>query len=214
MWGCYRTNISHAAITNLNSVLVKYLMKKIISWKMLFYQFWTFGMVVQQSLARLFNSHWHNSSIVAGKILQQSLARFFNSGWHNSSIFTGAIVQQSLARLFNSRWHDIQQSLAWLFNSHWHDYSTVAAMTLQQSLAQLFNSHWHNSSTVTGTILQPLLAQFFNSGRQDFFFFLCWQNSSTVMFTVEELCHVPGMRHMIPPIFILQTLKFTNVLSR
>ena len=124
-----------------------------------------------ERLAWLFNSHWHNSSIVAGKILQQSLARFFNSGWHNSSIVTGAIVQQSLARLFNSRWHDIQQSLAWLFNSHWHDYSTVAAMTLQQSLARLFNSQWHDSSRVTGTILQQSLERFFNR---------CWHNSLTV----------------------------------
>ena len=39
---------------------------------------WTVsGAVVQQSLVRLFNSYWHDSSTVAGTILQQSRARFF-----------------------------------------------------------------------------------------------------------------------------------------
>ena len=152
---------------------------------------------MQQLLARLF--------IIATTVLQQSQAKLFNSRWHDCSV-TGTIVQQSLARLFNSHWHDcstvtgtiIQQSLARLFNSGWHDSSTVAGMILQQSLARLFNSDWHDSSTVTGIILQQSLARLFNSQEQDFFFVLCWQDSSTVMFTVEEWCHVPGIRHMIP----------------
>ena len=100
---------------------------------------------------------------------QQSLALLLNSRWHNYSAVTGTIVQQSLARLFNTRWHS---------------YSTAAGTIIQQSLAQLFNSHWHNSLAVADTILQQ-------------YFFLLQQNSSTVMFTVEELCHVPGIRQMI-----------------
>ena len=35
----------------------------------------TTGTTVQQQLARLVNSYWHNPSTVAGIILQQSLAR-------------------------------------------------------------------------------------------------------------------------------------------
>ena len=61
---------------------------------------------LQQSLARLFNSGWHDSSIVTGTIAQQSLAQICNSGWHDSSTVAGTIIQQSLARLFNSHWHD------------------------------------------------------------------------------------------------------------
>ena len=130
-------------------------------------------MILQQWLEWLFNSHWHDCSTVTGTIVQQSLAKPFNSRWHDCSV-TGTILQQSLARLFNS---------------HWHDCSTVTDTIDQQWLARFFNSHWHNSSTVTGTILQQ-------SGA-DFFFFLCWQNSSTVKITVEESCHVLGIRHMI-----------------
>ena len=102
--------------------------------------------------------------------------------WHNSSTVTGTIVHQWLAQFFKS---------------HWHDCPTVAGMIIQQSLARLFNSGWHDCSTVTGTILQQWLARSFNSHGHDFFFSLCWQNSSTVMFTVEESYQVPGIRHMI-----------------
>ena len=49
------------------------------------------GTIAQHSLARSFNSGWHESSTVTGTILQQSLARFFNSGWHGSSRVTGKI---------------------------------------------------------------------------------------------------------------------------
>ena len=115
-------------------------------------------------------------------ILQQSLARLFNSYWHNYATVAGTILQLSLARVFNSRWHN---------------YSTVAGTTLQQSLARFFNSGWHDSSTITVKI---------------FFFFISWQNSSTVMFTVEEQCHVPGIRHMIP-IFICNHNLSTTILS-
>ena len=45
------------------------------------------GTIVQQSLARLFNSRWKDCSTVTGTIVQQSL---------------GTIVQQPSARLFNS----------------------------------------------------------------------------------------------------------------
>ena len=58
--------------------------------------------LVELSLARLFNSHWHNFSTVTGTSIQQWLAQFFNSHWHDSSAVTGTIRQQSLARLFNS----------------------------------------------------------------------------------------------------------------
>ena len=85
----------------------------------------------------------------------------------------------------------VQQSLARLFNSRWHNCSTVTGMIVEQSLVQLFNSGWHDSSTVTGTIVQQWLARIFNSGwhdshGQEFFFFLCWQNSSTVMFNFNR----------------------------
>ena len=83
----------------------------------------------------------------------------------------------------------VQQSLAWFFNSGWHDFSTATGTILQQPLARLFNRHWHDSSTVTGRIIQQ--------SRADFYFFLCWHNSSTVKITVEESCHVPGIRYMI-----------------
>ena len=92
-------------------------------------------------MARLFNSHWHDYSVV-DTILQQLLAPLFNSHWHHCSTDTGKIVQQSLAGLFNSGWQD---------------YLSVAGTIVQQSLAPLFNSHgqdfflflcWQNSSTV------------------------------------------------------------------
>ena len=92
---------------------------------------------------------WHDCSTVTGIIHQQPLARLFNSHWLGYSTVTGMILQQSLARLFNSHWHDwstvagtiIQQSLTGLLNSHWYDSSTVTGTILQQSLAGLFNSH-------------------------------------------------------------------------
>ena len=125
-------------------------------------------LLVELSLARLFNSHWHNASTVTGMIVQQSLARLFDRRWHDCSTITGMIVHQSLARVFNSRWHN----------------STVVGTIFQQSLARFFNSYWHDSSTMAVTV-------------KIFSFFLCWHNSWTVMFTVEESCHVPGIRHMI-----------------
>ena len=103
-------------------------------------------LVVELLQARLFNSHWHDCSTVAGTIIQQSLARLFNSHWYDYSTVAGTIIQQSLARLFNS---------------HWYDYSTVTGTIIQQSLARLFTSHWHDSLTVTGTIPQQSRARFF-----------------------------------------------------
>ena len=46
---------------------------------------------------RFFNSHWPNSSAVAGVILQQSLPRLFNSHWQHCSTVPSTILQQSLA---------------------------------------------------------------------------------------------------------------------
>ena len=146
--------------------------------------------LVELSLTRLFNSHWHNASTVTGTIVQQSPAQLCNKDWHDSSTVAGTIIQESLARLFKSHWHDcstvattiVQQSLAWFFNSHWHNSSTATAIIYQQSLARFFNSGWDDSSTATVKV---------------FFLFLCWQKPSAVMFTVEESCHAPGIRHMI-----------------
>ena len=72
-------------------------------------------------------------------------------------------------------------------DSHWHNSSTVTGTFVQQWFARFFNSHSHNSSTLSSTIYQQWPAQFFNGHGQDFFFFLCWQNFSTVMFTVERI---------------------------
>ena len=80
------------------------------------------GTIVQQPLAPLFNSHWH-----------ESLAWLINSHWNDSSLVAGTIVEQSLAPLFNS---------------HWHDCSTVTGRIVQQLPARLINSHWHDYSTV------------------------------------------------------------------
>ena len=104
-------------------------------------------LLVELSLARLFNSHWHNASTVTSMVVQQSLTRLFDRRWHDCSTVTGMIVHQSLARVFNSRWHN---------------YSTVAGTIFQQSLARFFNSYWHDSSTMAGTILQQSRSRFFS----------------------------------------------------
>ena len=138
------------------------------------------GTILRQPLAQLFNSHWHNYSTVTGTIIQQSLEWIFISGWHDCSTVAGTIIQQSLAQLFNSHWHDcltvtgtiIQQWLAWFFNSDWHDCSTVTGTNLQQWLARQPRPR---------IFLFSMLAEFFNSDVQ------------------FQSCHVPGIRHMIPP---------------
>ena len=137
---------------------------------------WLWGPVQLQSWKVLLRRKCSFTNLF-GRIFPQSLADFFNSHWRDCSTVAVMIVQQSLARLFNSRWHS---------------YSTVAGIIIQQSLAQLFNSHWDNYSAVGDTVLQ-----------QDFF--LLRQNSSTVMFTVEEPCHVPGIWHMIQKRIIVWT---------
>ena len=112
-----------------------------------------------------------------------------NSHWHDFFKVAGTIAEQSLVRFFNSHWHDstrvfdtiLQQSLKQLFNSYWHDCSTVAGMIVQQSLAWLVNRHLQDSSAV-----------------MIIFLLLCWHDSSIVVFTVEELCHAPEIRHLIP----------------
>ena len=112
-------------------------------------------LLVELSLARLFNSHWHSSSTVTGTIVQQWLAWFFNSHWHDCSTVTGTIIQQLLARFFNC---------------HWHDSSIVAGTILQLSLARFFNSGWYNSSIAMVKIfLFSLLAELFNSDVH------CWR---------------------------------------
>ena len=164
MWCCYRTKVSHAAITNLNSVLAIWLSVRLrTKWLWVRVQLQSWKVVLRRKCSFTnFKNVWQGCSTVTGMIAQQSLARLFNSHWHDGSTVTGTIVQQLLARLFNSRWRD---------------YSTVTGTIIQQWLARFFNSHWHNFSTVTGTILRQWLARFFNSHGQDFFFFLRWQNS-------------------------------------
>ena len=152
-------------------------------------------LLVELSLARLFNSHWHNSPTFTGTIVQQSLAQLFKSHWHDWSTVTGTSDQQSLVWFFNSGWHDCSTVISTIIQqSLWHDCPTVTGTIDQQSLPWFFISGWHYCSTVTGTIAQQLPARFY---------FLCWQNSSTVKITVEELCHVPGIRHMIPISYII-----------
>ena len=119
--------------------------------------------IVQQSMARLFNSHWHECSTVTGTVAQQSQARLFNSCWRDCSTVTGTIVQQSLTRLFNRHWHDFLTVTGTIVQQ-------FADTIVQQSLVQLFNSLWNSCSTVTGTVLQQLLARFFNSHWQHFFY--------------------------------------------
>ena len=56
-------------------------------------QTWSQGhLLVELSLERLFNSHWHDCSLVAAMIIQQSLARLLNSRWRECSTVTGTIV--------------------------------------------------------------------------------------------------------------------------
>ena len=54
----------------------------------------------------------------------------------------------------------------------------------------MFNSFWNDCSTV-GSMVS------FNKHDYYSFFFLCWYDSATVAFTVEESRHVPGIRQMI-----------------
>ena len=66
-------------------------------------------MILQQSWAQFFNSHWHDCSTVTGMIVQQSLARLFNCYWYDSStitaktffFYTGRILQQWYSLLKN-----------------------------------------------------------------------------------------------------------------
>ena len=148
MWCCYRTNISHAAITNLNSVLAKWLSVRLQSkWLWIRFQLQSWKVLLRGKCSFTnFKNVWHGCSTVTGKILQQSLTRFFKSHWHDYSTVAGTILQQSLVRSFKS---------------HWHNCSTVTGTIVQQSLARLFNSHWHDSSAVAGTILQQSWARFF-----------------------------------------------------
>ena len=104
--------------------------------------------IIKQSLARLFNSRWHDCSTVPDTIIQQSLAQLFKSHWHDCSTITGTVIQQSLAQLFNSGWHDSitvtgtipYEWLVRFFNSHWQDFSFFyAGRILQQWFSLLKN---------------------------------------------------------------------------
>ena len=118
---------------------------------------WTVaGTVVQQSLALLFNSHWHDCLTVTGTIIQQLLARFLNGHWHNSSTVTGTILQQSLARFFNSGWHDYSAVTGEIFSffyagrifqqwcsllkhrAMWQEYDTLSENFISQIISQNF----------------------------------------------------------------------------
>ena len=147
MWCCYRTNVSHAAITNLNSVLAIWLSVRLRTkwlWVRVQLQSWKVVLPRKCSFTN-FKNVWQGCSTVTGTIVQQSLARLFNSCWHGYSTVAGVIIQQSLAQLFNSGWHDS---------------STVTGIIFQQSLARFFDSGWHDSSTVTGKTFT-----FFYAGR-------------------------------------------------
>ena len=111
----------------------------------------------------------------------------------------------------------IQQWLARLFTSNWRNPSTVTGMINQQSLARLFSSHWHDCSTVTGTVYQQSLTRLFNSHWKYFstvtarFFFLCWQNFSTMKITIEESCHVQGIPQMIQLMYYKKEAHFKEL---
>ena len=55
-------------------------------------------------MAQLFKSHCHSSSRLVFTIIQQWLARLFNSGWNDCPRVTNMIVQQS--PVWFNRWHD------------------------------------------------------------------------------------------------------------
>ena len=107
--------------------------------------------ILQQSLARLFNSHWQDYSTITGTIFQQSLSWLINSGWHDSSTFTGIILLQPLVQLFNSDWHDS---------------STVTCTILQHSRSRFF--------------LFSMQAEFFNSDVHCWRIVPCTSNTTQI----------------------------------
>lgn len=115
-----------------------------------------------QLLVQLFVSFWYIFSrtidtILVGMILEQSLAGLDNSHWNDCATLTDTIVQQLLPRLFNSLWQVsskctstfVQQSLVSLFNKHWYDCSTVSGCY---------------SSRIQIIFLFPTLARFIKCG--------------------------------------------------
>ena len=133
MWCCYRTNISHAAITNLNSVLVKWLSVRLQTkwlWVRLQLQSWKILLRGKCSFINFKN---------VCTIIQQSMARFFNSNWHDCSTVAGTVIQQSLARFFNSHGQDF------LFFLRWQNFSTVM-LTVEESCHVL--GIWHMIQTL------------------------------------------------------------------
>ena len=63
-------------------------------------------LLVELSLARLFNSHWHSSSTVTDTIVQQSLEQLCKCGWHDSSTVTAkSFLFSVLVEFFNSDVH-------------------------------------------------------------------------------------------------------------
>ena len=140
-----------------------------------------FGEILTSFLVKYFDYYL----TVASTIVQQSLARLFNSCcWCDCSTVTGTIVQQFAGAV-------IQQSLVQLFNSLWHSFSTVTGMVLQQSLARFFNSYQHDTSTVTGSIFY-MLAEFFNSDIHCWRIVPCTRNTTQdlVKYINTELSHI------------------------
>ena len=59
------------------------------------------GMILRQSLAQFFNSHWQDCSTVTDMIVQLLLARFFNSNGQDFFFYAGRILQQWCSLLKN-----------------------------------------------------------------------------------------------------------------
>ena len=136
MWCCYRTNISHAAITNLNSVLAKWLSVRLQTkwlWVRFQLQSWKVLLCGKCSFTN-FKNVWRGCSTVTDTIMQQLLARSFNSHWHDSSAVAGMILQQSRARFF------IFSTLAEFFNSDVHCWRIVPC-TRYTTHDPLFNNN-------------------------------------------------------------------------
>ena len=62
-------------------------------------------------MARFFNSHWHDYSVV-DTILQQWLAQFFNSRWHHCSTATGKIFSFFYAGRILQQWCSLLKNRA------------------------------------------------------------------------------------------------------
>ena len=97
-------------------------------------------------MARLFNSHWHDYSVV-DTILQQLLAPLFNRHWHDCSTVTGRVIQQWLTGLFISRWHHCSTATGKIFSFFY------AGRILQQWCSLLKNRAMYQEYDVWSKVL-------------------------------------------------------------